>query len=199
MLIIPSLLKLARQNKSVSLYKDCAELPVIKFFRIIETGDLSLLVKHGKADSNQLSKQWESILFEFETLTNSNDYKMQLREASEDVRGVNRLNALVALYYLAAFGGEDIKDELQYWEVNGTDYNAVKLEIMREKTRLNIESIQKKKPKDNQDFYDLWTAVENGLQRNIDVEICSVKKWVSLCKSLEQKAKALKHVGQDKG
>ena len=198
----PSLLKLASQRKKVRLHKDCSELPVMVFFKIVETGDLSLLVINGKPTNRELTERWENILLEFERLTNSNDYRMQLRENSEDVRRVNRINALVSLYYINAFGGEDISEDLKYWKVPGNDYTAAKLEIMRERTRLDIDQIERSKEKPKQDFYDLWTAVENGLERNIDVEHCSVKKWVSLCKSLEQKAnsyKKLQHGRQDKG
>lgn len=199
---IPSLLKLARKRKPAKLLSNCEVLPVTVFFKIIETGNLQLLVVDGKATDSELNTTWENILFEFEKLTNSNEYHMHIREQGEDVRRINRLNALVALYYIGAYGGEDISEDASFWGVNGTDYNAVKLEIMRERTRLNIASIEKSKEKPKQDFYELWTAVENGLNRSIDVENCSVRKWVALCKSLEKKADYYKkmnskHGGQD--
>lgn len=182
------------------MFENLSELPIINFFRIIETGDLTHLSKNNIVDNaDKAASHWEKLMFEFEALTGTGDYRMQLREDSEDTKSVNRVNALISLYYLNTLGGYDISGDLKYWNVSGKDATAVKFEILREKTRFDIESIERNKGKDvKRDFFDLWTAVENGLNRNIDVENCSVKKWISLCKSLEEKANHYKKLNNER-
>jgi hypothetical protein len=190
------LLRRARPKTTAKLYSDCSELPITVFYRIIETGDLSLLTIEGNASADDLQRRWDEILREFEKLTGKANYQQYLRENAHDLAAVNRLNALISLYYIVIYSGDDISQDAAYWKVKPTK-EAIRMVIMREQTRLNIATIEKTKtePQKKTDFYDLWTSVENGLNRSIDVENCSVRKWVSLCKSLEDKIKHLKKQG----
>jgi len=191
MWLLKKLRKKATSSLVARLYKDCSDLPITVFYRVSETGDLNHLALEGIASDEVLQAKWDAILREFEQLTGKTNYQQYLREGAHDLAGVNRLNGLISLYYILIYQGGDITEDAKYWKVKPTK-EALRIAIMREQTRLNIDSIEKsKEPKPKTDFYDVWTSVENGLNRNIDVERCSVKKWVSLCKSLEQKIKTL--------
>lgn len=181
----------------VTVYSNCSELPIGIFFRIVETGNLSLLSKDGKKVKELILDQaWHSIQLEFEQLTNSNEYSIQLRHASSNTQRYNRLNGLISLYYMANLSSEPIaiSDELKFWGVSGNDVNSIKVAIKQEQTKLSIDSIKKNVPKgDKRSLEELIVSVENGLNKDfIDPEKTSVKKWIFLCKSLESKAQALK-------
>jgi len=182
----------AQPKATRRLYEDCTELPITVFYRIAESGDLSHLTIEGQFTEEELQLRWDAIVREFEALTGKVTLQVQLQKNANDLAAVNRMNGLIALYYTIVYNGVDVEPDAEYWGVKPSR-EAVRMAIMREQTRLSILQAEKKKntPATKSDFYDIWTAVENGLNRNIDVENCSVKKWVSLCRSLEEKVKHL--------
>jgi hypothetical protein len=183
---------IAQPKATRRLYEDCTELPITVFYRIVESGDLSHLTIDGQFTEEELQLRWDAIVREFEALTGKVTLQVQLQKNANDLAAVNRMNGLIALYYTIVYNGGGIEQDAEYWGVKPSR-EAVRMAIMREQTRLSILQAEKKKnaPATKSDFYDIWTAVENGLNRNIDVENCSVKKWVSLCRSLEEKVKHL--------
>ena len=133
-------------------------------------------------------------MLEYEALTKRTDYSMGIRKVQNDVIKHNRLNGLVACYHLMRYGKES-KEDLQYWGLSN-NIKAVEVKILQERTKLNIDSIKKETPGKTEDFDKLLIMVENSLNRNLDSENISVKKWVFICQSIEERAKKLEEHGR---
>jgi hypothetical protein len=144
---------------------------------------------------------WESILREYEELTGSFDYTQALRKVSSDTSKVNRLNGLMACYYLLETRPEIALEDLRYWKINLPDNSPASLNrlltiINQERTRLNIEAIRKNVSiQDKVEFEDLVMYVENNIGANyvqLDIDKITVVKWVKMLKSIERKSDAIK-------
>jgi uncharacterized protein YbcC (UPF0753/DUF2309 family) len=133
-------------------------------------------------------------MLEYEALTKRTDYSMGIRKFSNDLLKHNRLTGLVTCYHLMRYG-KDVKEQLQYWGVSD-NIKALETKILQEKTKLHIESIKKDTQEKTEDLDKLLVLVENSLNRNLDSENISVKKWVYLCQSIEDRAKKLEQHGR---
>lgn len=141
---------------------------------------------------NLLASVWENILKEYEKLTNHYEYTNQLRKVNNDTAKLNRLTGIIACYYLIRYQSPNAKQYIDYWDIPENEEALFTL-ILQEKTKLNIEALRNKKPTVNVefDFDKMIVNVENNLARNIDLDSTTVKKWVHLCKSIEEKNKQI--------
>lgn len=162
------------------------------FYQILETKNLSLLVESGKTNENLISV-WDSIMREYQSLTKREDYSMNIRKTLSDVLKHNRLNGLISCYHLMRYG-INCREQLKHWGVEAQNIQALEQKILQERTKLNIEVLQKyNAPQQREDFDRLFVLVENAFNRNLD-ENMSLKKWVYLCKSLEEKVSQLESI-----
>lgn len=179
-------------------YKDCSELPVKVFFKILETRDISLLCYRGKAKN--LDVVWDKILDEYEKLTDSKEYTNQLNEANAEVNRVLRINGLINLYYLMTYDPDgDYTENLKFWGVGGSTKEDVKSEISTEKTLYEIrkdkeKALQKLKGKPKS-FEWVKAHVEDILGKNyLPTNEVTVKEWVEYCALANEKVKAIKSI-----
>lgn len=162
----------------------------------METNNLKFLQENeDDKEPDNLKIIWDSILLEYESLTKRSDYSIGLRRLGIDLQKHSRLTGLIACYHLLRYGRE-IKEDLAYWGVTD-NIKVLEQKILQERTRLNIEAIQKAKPQPKEDFDKILVLVENALNRNLDDDNLSVKKWVYLCKSIEERANKLEHGRQN--
>jgi hypothetical protein len=189
--------------KKPKYYKDCSELPVGIFFKILETQDISLLCYYGK--KKDLTEVWEAIIKEYEQLTGSPEYSTYLAKTNADCIRINRMNSLVGLYWLKHLDPTNDYSELEtYWGVNGLDLNQIKTKLLQERTKFNIDIVKReaqknlKGDKEKQSMEDIKIMLEENLNKDyIDTEKVSVKEWVAMCKRVEQKFKSLQHGRKD--
>lgn len=185
-----------KKPKKSNIYSNCAELPVVIFYEILETGNIKLLIKSGFVKLAQLKKQWELIQQEFEQLTGNQKSHKSIVKSNFDLIRINRLNALITIYTLWQYRPKDnFADELKYWGVNVNSIDHLKTYILQEKTNLNIKLLKeqsKQTDTEQKTLESIIVEVENALNRNIEFEKISVKKWIELCKSVEEKANAIK-------
>lgn len=164
---------------------------------MIETGDLRHLLDCDELpeyDVNILVPVWEEIIKEYEKLTNSFGYTNHLRKLNNNTAKLNRLNGLIACVYLVKYNHKDAQEYTKFWKVPET-VEGITTAILQEKTRLNIEAVRNKSSKSEEvDFEKLVVQIENSLERNLDIENITVKKWVYICKSIEEKAKAIENL-----
>lgn len=189
------LLSWIKRKKASNYYSNCSELPVSVFYDILESGDIKLLIKSGFVKIQTLKTAWNSIQKEFEQLTGTQKSQSNLFKTNHDLIRINRLNALITIYTLWQYRPNDnYSEELKYWGVNVTSVEHLKSVILQEKTNLNIKLLKEQKPKQEQEstsIEKMVVEVENALNRTIQFESISVKKWVELCKSVEEKVKAI--------
>jgi hypothetical protein len=192
------MLNLLRKAK---YYKDCSELPVGTFFKILDKQDLTLLCYYGKLKAKELQPIWELIISEYETLTGSPEYHNQLAKSNNDCIRITKLNAMIALFWLVHYDKDrDYSEELTYWGLRGNDEQSIKTQILLERTKLSIDQSKRKakeqaKKFENEDksFEDIKAIIEEWRSGNyIDANKMTVKEWVSVCKRINQKSKAIK-------
>jgi len=200
-------MKIFSPKKKLKPFLNCSTLPIKKFYQVLETNDLRhLLDCEELPEYNQelLIPVWDAIVKEYQELTDSKAYSMNLLKMGNDLIKHNRLNGLIACYHLLRYG-ENCEEQLNYWGVSN-NIKLVEQKIRQEQTRLNISIIQensKVKP-ESKDFEEILIDVENALNRNLDVEKITVKKWVFICKKIAERAKQIeqlnnKHVRQNTG
>jgi hypothetical protein len=166
----------------------------------METGQLKYLQENeNDPEKTDLKIIWDGIMKEYQTLTNREDYTMTIRKTVSDLQKHNRLNGLIACYHLMRYN-IDVRSDLKYWGIEKPNIQILEQKILQERTKLNIEIIQKSnKETKKEDFDRLTVLVENALNRNLDVDNISVKKWVYLCKSIEDKARQIEQINSKHG
>ena len=146
-------------------------------------------------DVSKLLSIWEDILKEYERLTENQSYTMSLRKISADNQKVNRIVGLTACYWMLKYKWPGGEEDLKFWDISNCSLVNLKTIILREETKLNIQILRDKSHKklenNNFDFDKFLVSIENNLERNLDIESISVKKWVYLCKSIEEKSRQL--------
>ena len=121
---------------------------------------------------------------------------MNIRKSSWNLQKWNRLYGLVACYHMLRHGMTQAYEDLGYWGVNVERFDQLEQKILQDRTRLNIEEIQKKSITQEKikDFEEFLVIVENSLGRNLDADNISVKKWIFILKSIDDKARAIENV-----
>lgn len=190
--------------KKAKIYSNCTELPIGVFFRVLDTNNLMLLCTEGKAKQDQLVNAWESIIKEYEILTGKPEYTNTLIRTINDCRKVQRINAMVALYWMMCYEPEKKYTEyFEYWGIRGSDANSVKTQLLQERTKFNIDLLKREgrseiKPK-QRSFEAIKAVVENILHKDyIDENRVSVKQWIEYCNLVEEKTKAVNSI-KDRG
>jgi hypothetical protein len=149
-------------------------------------------------DNSLLLPIWENIMYEYEELTNNHAYTHSLRKISNDNKKVNRITALIACFWLLKYNDPKAKEDLKYWGLENITLIGLSTKILQEKTKLNIDKIRNNKNKqvENFDFERVIVNMENNLERNLDIDILTVKKWVRLCQSIDERAKQIEMLNQ---
>lgn len=172
----------------------------------METQDLRYLLKTTilpEYSQTVLIDVWDSILKEYEVLTNTHMYSQTLRKINSDTSKINRINGLSACYHLLDLKPELALEDLKYWKIPIKDNSIESLNklltiINQEKTRYKIAEIRKTVPEQLKvEFEDLVFFVENNIGANyiqLDVEKITVSKWVKMLKSIEKRAEAIKKI-----
>ena len=144
---------------------------------------------------------WDSILKEYETLTNNFGYTMSLRKISSESQKINRLNGLIACFYLVKYNLPGSKEALKYWNINNDSITNLKTIILREKTKLSIDALRNNKTiKSDFDFDRMLVTIQNARERDFyDIDKISVKQWVFECKEIENKIKQLESLKNGRG
>jgi hypothetical protein len=195
-------LKSLLNQRIYKLYDSCDELPAKRFFKIMDEQNINYLVKSNKLRKypyKKLSEKWEQILIEYEKLTGQMIYSDNLKSIKKDSFTVNKLNGLIASLNLMKLGSKKSIEYLNYFGVKIDSINYENMLIVvsvinREKTKMQISRLKEKpKKSDKIEFDKLLIDIENSLERSIDDNI-SVKKWVFLLKSLDERHKALNKI-----
>src|SRR4030067_3721885 len=96
-------LKKKINRKIYTPYLNCSTLPVKKFYKVIDTKELRHLLKTDNLpvyDLTYLSKVWESIMQEYQQLTNSLMYTNNLFKTGYNLQKNNRLNGMICCYHM---------------------------------------------------------------------------------------------------
>lgn len=194
-----------KKRQLEKLYSGCEDLPIWNFLKIAETNNLYYLVKNNaRVDSKLLYERWNDILKEFEGLTGSSSYSMQLLKKTNDLKKINRLNGLISLYYLAEIDSSKINldEELKAWGIKGNTITSLRVAILQEKTKLNLQYLQEKSAKnlgkENKSINEIIVAVEIGLGKDyLDPEKISVSRWIQYCNELTKKVEYYKKNQKD--
>ena len=135
-------------------------------------------------------------MIEFQQLTNSFAYTMNLKKEGYNLQKQNRLYGLITCYHLLRHGVKQAYEDLKYWGIESTTVEQLELKILQERTKLNINYIQKHEKeelnnKEPETFEKLVVAVEMALNREINIDNYTVSKWVYLLKKIEERAREL--------
>jgi hypothetical protein len=186
--------------RKAKYFRDCSELKAATFFRILKTGDKTLLCYDGKPNPKECSRIWESIELEFERETATPEYKHQLSETNFEYLTSIRINGLILLYNQKKLAPERnwTEDEV-FWDVQGYDADAIHSLILQEITRYKIYKLQEKERqelKGNEEkmtIEDLKLAVEEWLNKDyIDFEKITVLEWIGMIRRVKKKSEQLK-------
>jgi hypothetical protein len=188
--------------KKAKYYNDCSELKAATFFKILKTGDKTLLCYSGKPKQKELDSIWESIETEYEQKTATPQYIYKIAESNNDCLNIIRNNGLILLYWKKKLAPDrDWSNDEKYWDVEGYDANGIYAIILQERTRFNIRKIQEQEIKELKDksqkpitIERLKHYVELGLEKDyIDFEKISVLEWLDLCALYSERAEAIKN------
>ena len=177
----------------LKLYKNCSDLPVRRFFDIIETGDLRHLTKCDDIEDVTLTedtpKVWEAIVDEYTQLSNNYQYTAQLNKQSALLKEINRVNTILAALQILKYGSVTANEVLEYFGIkfkNVKELKAILSKLQGQKTRLAIRKQElDKKSGGKSDFYKLLASVERETKRSIDIEKISVKHWCAIINDLK--------------
>lgn len=196
----------------MSLYEDCSELTIHLFYKILETGDYSLLLKEPFEDPDEtaLSNKWNEIYEEYCKLSEDNKTLMYFMICNELVYlkcrkniGTTLVNSLIdrrdSPIVITAY-----IDELAKWKLVIDKNKPLEAEVANvqrniklseNKIRLKEDELSKYKSEEGEDEMSLEEqilAVELALDKNeIDPKRTSVTRWVAMLKRIIQRNEAL--------
>ena len=201
-------------KKSRSYFKSCDTLPIFNFYQILNTSDLSWLVKGHDADSDpiqftetetaELNHYWFNITNRYNEMfgeKTGNTRFVVLAQIAELAQEVDIVSTLLNYYHIRK--SESIKNALSEWNYDADDMEKCEKKIKGITFRINMmksknkdlfpteaEEVEKKQ-------YDLFNDVvllENSLGNgtSVDVHTTCVTKWVKMILYNDQKNREIK-------
>ena len=180
-------------------YKSCGSLPVFNFYKILNTNDLSYLVRGFDVDDDSiefsqeevllLSDIWFNITCEYNGLfgdkINSNNYLI-VAQISEMAQELEIVSTMLAFYEMRP--SEALKKALLEWKYDPDlpekcDKKLKALKFRMEFTQgknKDLFEVDEKKEKKVYKLYDEVVRLENALGITIDVHKTVLEKWASL-------------------
>ena len=160
------------------------------FFDVIESGDLSHLIKSGSGDlPDDAVEVWEGIVDEYTKLSNNTQYAAQLNKQSALLRDINRINTVTAALSVIQYGSIEADKALKHFGITFDTMDELKSIISMykgESIRLQIRKAEIENVKGGDvDFYEVLAAVEKELGRGIDVDRTSVRHWCAIVNNLK--------------
>lgn len=197
-------------NKSKSkYYKSCGSLPVFNFYKILNTEDLSYLVRDHDVDDEpivfteeelvELSSIWFEITSEYNELfgekINTNNYVI-IAQISQMAQELEIVSTMLSLYSVKP--SEKLKMALKEWKYDVEDMDKCKkkldslkfrMEFTAEKNKALFERDEKDKGKKYK-LYDDVVRLENSMGITIDVHKTVLEKWAALILKNDELIKA---------
>lgn len=195
---LTTLFRVKKRPSLLRLYDSIETLPILRFFQIMKTKDLTLLVESNplsqKPNEENLQQTWDTILEQYYRIANPKKYKDQLRKAVK-VEGIrNRIVLLSSALTLSELGFAEGDEVLK---MEGTTAERAESKINSEKTMLNMvllefnNSEKEAEVKEEMNFWRTIATVERGLGRSLDVEKISVARWIEIINDLKEHYKQL--------
>lgn len=183
-------------------FKSCGSLPIFNFYKVLNTKELSWLVRGFEVDDEplefseeeqaELQALWFDITCQYGELfgeeKNSNQY-ITIAQISEMTSELEIVSSLVSLYYLKP--SEALKMEIEKWKYFPDDPEKTKKKLEGLKFQIEFTKGKHKelfKPEEEEvesdkAKYNLYSDVvlfENSMNITIDVHDTVVEKWVMI-------------------
>jgi len=181
-------------------FKSVKSLPIFNFYQILNTKELSWLVKGFNIDDDpiefeedekdMLAQLWFDITSAYNELlgdkVNSNNYII-IAQISEMLQELEIVGSLLSLYSIRP--SERLKMEIGKWKYNVEDPEACKKKLNQLKFRIeftknkNKELFKTEEEEEEAPKYNLYKDVvlfENSLNIAIDVHKTVLEKWVMI-------------------
>lgn len=161
------------------LYTTLEELPVKKFYKILNEKDLTLL---GKGSHEELQNNWFSLLDQYWQLTNIGSYKLHAMEQRSLLNMQNRFTTITAAVMLCDLGQKSGFEALKKFGLLDIDRAKNEINILKTKILIKLARIEAQAKEDvYYNFYRDLVRLEQALNRAIDDNI-TVAKWIELIK-----------------
>ena len=204
-----------QNQRKLKIIDTCDRLLIKWFFKILETSEYRYLIELDDYDQlpditekefELLESAWDKITEEYDKLTGQFDFYESLMLINDDIKDVNKIQGLKSALLIIDINLKLAKETFEYF---GVDTKGLKKQdlircvremILKLKNAFDVQMIQRHKDKENAkdtDYYRTLIDLENGLNRNLDEERLTVKKWIYLIKSLKEKAERIKKLDKN--
>ena len=184
----------------LNLYDTPSKINVETFYRIMETGDLKLLMVNPNQYLNLNSEKQESaneklndVWLDLQEYYYSNTSKQSFEKFKYNLKKVvqlqNEITTCEAALQLVILGFDEHFETLIKFGITATDVDQIKSAISRKETKLEFakNKLDKGGEKESAGFYKLVANVERALNRQLDLKEINLERWVAYLQDIKER------------
>lgn len=185
---------------TLNLYDIPSKINVETFYRIMETGDLTLLMVNQSQFQNLNSDQQESaneklndVWLDLQEYYYSHTSKQSFEKFKYNLKKVvqlqNEITTCEAALQLVVLGFDEHFETLIQFGITATDIDQIKSAISRKETKLEFakNKLEKGGEKESAGFYKLVANVERALNRQLDLREINLERWVAYLQDIKER------------
>lgn len=190
-----------RNGKILKVFNDCDFLPAWRFFKTLETGDLRYLLDCDvlpEYDTEILVPVWDNLQAQYDKIKGDNYFSSYYNDINADLDDWCDLIILKACHGLLNIGRPEALPILSNdFGIEAKDITANLIYIVGQKIRsiemrIQIEMVDKPKPKQGNQFIKSVVQLSSILNRTIDHKTITVSEYIYLDKEAQEVIQAKK-------
>ena len=183
------------------LYDTPRKLNVETFYRIMETGDLTLLQINPKEKVNpeRLNDVWLDLQEYYYSNTNEQSFKKFKDNFKKVILIQNEITGCYAALRLIELGIDEGYETLKFFKIESDDMEQIRSAISRKETRLEFAKNKLDTNGKNEavGFYKIVASVERNLNRQMVLAEINLERWVAYLDEIKQKNEAEKQAARN--
>lgn len=196
-------------GKLPQLYDTPRKIPVEVFYRIMETGDLTLLIiqsekpmlqrlweriRKPKDDTKRLYGVWLDLQEYYYANTNKQSFQRFKDNFKRVILLQNEITGCYAGLRLVELGENEGLDILKQFGITATEPQQIQSAINRKETKLEFakNKLGDNDKKEAVSFYKQVASVESNLNRQLNLNEINLERWVAYLEEIKQRYEAQK-------
>lgn len=186
-------------EQPLKLYDSIEKIPVMIFYHIMKTGEISQLNPlNQRVSEEKLKEIWTSLLEDYFQASNKEGYRILLEQTKRSELIRNKITTCYACLLLLRINDstnkQTIVDTLRYFgfQDNLTE-DDIKRRLSREASYLKLldksKELDKEVKKEEINFWKLVAMYEDSTQQQVNVDKMTLAHWIEKVKILREKTK----------
>jgi len=182
--------------QKLELFDTPEKINIRTFYRILETGDLSMLANEkslvNEDQADLLTETWNNLLDFYYRNTNTQAWENFLRNFRNVVKIQNEITSCKAAYEMCLLFDNRGFAHLKTFGIKSENLDAIKSAINAKQTKLEFAENKLKNKNEGEafKFYKILVSVKNAIKRDIDTDKTCLAEWVEILAGIAEQNKA---------